>query len=72
MSKEFLLHLVQILTAVVLIVSVLFQGGGIGLFGPLGGGESFRTKRGVEKILFYITISAAVIFVLAVFVDLLI
>ena len=27
-----------------------------------GGGETFRTRRGVEKVVFYLTIAVAVLF----------
>jgi len=73
MNRTLLLHLVQITAAVILILSVLLQGGGAGLSSPFGGGgESFRTRRGVEKILLYATIIAAVIFILAVITNLLV
>lgn len=58
------LQLLQITAAVLLIVSVLLQGGGAGLSSPLtGGGESFRTRRGVERILLYLAVFAATLFV---------
>ena len=67
------LQIVQITTAAILIISVLLQGGGSGLSGAFGGGgEAFRTRRGVEKILVYVTVLTAIIFVLATIVNLLI
>jgi len=54
---------IQIILSVLLIVSVLLQqrGSEAGIaFG--GGGESFRSKRGLEKFLFYSTIILAVFF----------
>lgn len=67
-----ILQLLQIIAAVLLIIFILLQGGGAGLSSPFGGGgETFRTRRGVEKILFFATILAAVVFVFAVFVNLL-
>ena len=66
------LQIIQIVSAVTLIVSVLLQGGGVGLSSPFGGGgEAFRTRRGVEKLLYYITVAAAVIFVFSVIANLL-
>jgi len=67
-----LLQLLQIVAASILVISILLQGGGTGLSSPFGGGgESFRTRRGVEKILFYITIGAAVTLVFTVIANLL-
>jgi len=61
------LNLAQLLISLVLIVVVLLQtkGGDIGAaFGAGGGGgSSFRTRRGLEKTLFQLTIILAVIFV---------
>jgi len=54
----------QILVTIALIVVVLFQSKGGGLGGIFGQSDSvYRTRRGVEKILFYLTIILAVIFV---------
>lgn len=73
MDKTFLLRLIQIVAAVLLIFSILFQGGGAGLSSPFGGGgESFRTRRGVEKILLYATVIVAIIFILTAIVNLLV
>ena len=59
------LNIAQIIVSVMLIVLVLLQskGGGAGqIFG--GGGDSvFRTRRGVEKVMFQITIVVIVLFV---------
>lgn len=73
MGKTTLLHLIQIAAAIILVLSILLQGGGAGLSSPFGGGgESFRTRRGVEKILLYATVMAASVFILAVVTNLLI
>ncbi len=54
---------IQILISVILIISVLLQqrGSGVGtLFGGSGaggGGEFYRARRGVEKFLYYLTIT---------------
>lgn len=52
-----------ILVVGLLVTSILLQvkGAGGGLFG--GGEAQFRTRRGVEKTLFQITIGLAVLFV---------
>lgn len=68
-----LLLVLQIVAAVLLVASILLQGGGAGLSSSFGGsGESFRTRRGVEKLLFYTTIVTAFVFVLTVIANLLI
>jgi preprotein translocase subunit SecG len=55
--------LVQILISGSLIGVILLQAKGTGLGRAWGGsGEFYRSKRGVEKILFRITIALAVLF----------
>ncbi|PIZ00252.1 preprotein translocase subunit SecG [bacterium (Candidatus Howlettbacteria) CG_4_10_14_0_8_um_filter_40_9] len=54
---------VQVISAIFLIISVLFQQRGTGLGGVFGGsGASFRTKRGAERFLFTFTIVMALAF----------
>jgi preprotein translocase subunit SecG len=61
------LNLAQLLISIVLIVVVLMQtrGSDVGsAFGGSGGaGPSFRTRRGLEKTLFQLTIILAIVFV---------
>lgn len=63
------LNLAQMLISIVLVVVVLLQsrGGDIGAAfgggGGGGGGSSFRTRRGIEKTLFQLTVILAIIFV---------
>lgn len=60
-----LLIFLQLIFAIGLVAAILLQSRGTGLgdiFG--GGGESYRSKRGVEKILFIVTIGLAIGFVL--------
>jgi len=60
-----LLNIAQTLLAVLLVVTILFQGRGSGLGSSWGGdGELYGTRRGVEKILFKVTILLAFLFVL--------
>ncbi|MCA9369979.1 MAG: preprotein translocase subunit SecG [Pseudomonadales bacterium] len=53
----------QIILAVVLIVSILLQAQGTGLGAAWsGGGETYHTRRGLEKVVFYLTIGSLVLF----------
>lgn len=59
------LEIAQILVAAVLVVSILLQVKGTGLGGVFGTeGSVYRTRRGIEKTLFQLTIVLAVLFVL--------
>ena len=61
--RQILLPIIQIILSVLLVVAILLQQRGSGLGSAFGGeGNVFRTKRGVEKILFYATIGVAVLF----------
>ncbi len=58
-----ILDILQIIFAVILVGSILLQSKGTGLGAAFGGGGNiYRTKRGAEKIIFYATIAAAVLF----------
>ncbi len=59
-------NIAQILVAVLLTLVILFQAKGSGIGAAFGGGTSgsFRTRRGVEKTLFQLTIFLAIVFVL--------
>lgn len=56
--------IIIIISAFVLIISVLLQQKGGGLGGAFGGTESgsYMKKRGAEKIVFYLTIISAIVF----------
>ncbi len=58
------IDIAQILVAIVLTVLVLLQAKGSGIGAAFGGGtsSSFRTRRGVEKTLFQLTIVLALVF----------
>ncbi len=60
------IDIAQILVAIVLTVVILLQAKGSGIGTALGGGTSgsFRTRRGVEKTLFQLTIVLAVVFLI--------
>lgn len=63
MSFENYLNLGQILVSIVLILVVLLQAKGSGFGAGLGGTtSSFRTRRGMEKTLFQLTIFLVIIF----------
>jgi preprotein translocase subunit SecG len=59
---ESAIHIVQIITAILLITVVLIQvrGQGGGLFGSSE--STYRTRRGIEKTLFQFTIVLVVVF----------
>jgi preprotein translocase subunit SecG len=58
------INIAQILVAIALTLVILFQAKGSGIGTALGGGSSssFRTRRGVEKTLFQLTIVLAIVF----------
>ena len=57
------IQILQIVVAVLLMLSILLQNRGAGLGASFGGGgEIYRTKRGAEKFLFRSTIVLIVIF----------
>jgi preprotein translocase subunit SecG len=57
------LKIAQIAVSVLLIAAILLQSRGSGLSSTFGGeGNVYRTKRGVEKVLFRSTIVFAAIF----------
>ena len=59
------LYIAQIVVAVALIIAALLQVKGGGLGGIFGQSEGiYRTRRGVEKTLFQLTIVLVVIFVI--------
>lgn len=60
------IDIAQILIASVLTVVILLQAKGSGIGAAFGGGtqSSFRTRRGVEKTLFQLTIVLAIVFLI--------
>ena len=59
---ESVIHIVQIITAILLVAVVLLQvrGQGGGLFGSSE--STYRTRRGIERALFQLTIVLVVVF----------
>jgi preprotein translocase subunit SecG len=59
------LAIAQLLVAIALIVVILFQLHGGGMGGIFGQTDSvFRTRRGIERSLFILTIVLAIVFVI--------
>lgn len=68
---ELYFNIAIIIVAVALVLSILFQVKGGGLGGIFGQADTvYRTRRGVEKTLFQITIALAVVFVIITVVSL--
>ena len=60
---QIILTIAQILLAVFLIGAILLQSQGTGLGSTWGGGgETYHTRRGLEKVIFYSTIGALILF----------
>ncbi|HCU57363.1 MAG TPA: preprotein translocase subunit SecG [Anaerolineaceae bacterium] len=64
-------HIALIITSIALIASIILQSKGVGLGGLSGGGMDtggvYTKRRGIEKVLFWITIVlSAVFFVLTI------
>ena len=64
MTFDDYINIAQILVAIVFATVLLLQAKGSGIGSALGGGSggSFRTRRGVEKTLFQLTIFLAIVF----------
>jgi len=57
-----------IITSLALILSVVLQSKGIGLGGLTGqdSGSVFSARRGIEKTLFWVTVTLAIVFIVLV------
>lgn len=67
MSINEILRIVTVVSAILMIVSILLQQRGASLGAGFGSsGELFTTRRGVDKNLYDLTIFLAVIFVLSI------
>lgn len=59
------LAVTQIIVSILIITLILLQAQGTGLGNTwTGGGETYHTRKGVEKIVFYATIVGIAIFIL--------
>lgn len=60
------IYFIQIILGVLLILVIIIQQKGSGLGSTFGGEMGFyRTRRGAEKLLFYVTIGLSIAFVLS-------
>ncbi len=63
---ELYLNIALIIVAVALILVILLQSKGAGLGGlgggSLGGGAGFHVRRGIERLLFNVTIGLSIVF----------
>jgi preprotein translocase subunit SecG len=64
-DAQFILGLGQMIVAIALVASILMQSRGAGLGAAFGGDSSvYRSRRGIEKRLFQITIVLGFLFVI--------
>ncbi len=67
-----IIDIIQIASAVLLVIVILLQNRGSGLGAAFGGGgDVYHAKRGLEKTLFNLTIALAIIFFITAFVNVL-
>ncbi len=69
------LEIIQILTSITLIVVIVLQAQGQGLGGLFGGGDTMgitKTRRGLERTLFQVTVGLSIAFLLNAILQLLI
>lgn len=58
-----ILTIAQVVTAILLMASILMQSSGAGLGGAFGGNaQVYSTKRGAEKVVFYASIVFSILF----------
>ncbi|MDO8604406.1 MAG: preprotein translocase subunit SecG [bacterium] len=60
---------VQVVLSIILVTAILLQQTGAGVGGAFGGGDDsiHYTRRGLEKVLFYLSIVIAILFALSAF-----
>lgn len=61
---KFIILFVHMAVAIGLIALILLQSSGGGLGSAFGGGDTYRTKRGAERMVFITTIVFAVLFLI--------
>lgn len=58
------LTIFQIVVSILLVITILSQEKGVGLSATFGGGgEFYKSKRGIDRILFIFTITLSVLFI---------
>ncbi len=71
MNKTLLI--IQIVLAALLMVAILLQHRGTSLGGAFGGeGAVYRSRRGAEKLLYYLTVILAILFVVFAMINMLV
>ncbi len=65
MNPKQIITVTQTIVAILIVISILLQNRGEGLGGIFGGGgEIFRTRRGLENLLYYVSIGLAVLLII--------
>ena len=65
------INIAEVITAILLIISILLQNKGTGLSGTFGGGfEGYYTRRGFEKFLVFFSIFLASAFIILAVINL--
>ena len=63
MTMQTALYIINIILSIIIVALILMQGRGAGLGNAWGGGgESFQTRRGIEKITLRLTIFFIIVF----------
>lgn len=61
--RQFLI-IFQVVVSILLIITILTQEKGVGLSATFGGGgEFYRSRRGIDKLLFWLTVSLSILFI---------
>jgi len=64
MDLQQIINIVQLVISLLLILSILLQSRGAGLSGTFGGDSAvYTTRRGAEKMLYWVTLILALAFV---------
>ena len=59
-----ILTIIQVVVSILLIISIIAQDKGVGLSATFGGGgEFYRSKRGIDRLMYIMTIALSVAFI---------